>query len=855
MLMKRHILFFFLLLSAVSSFAQIENYAFKFTDSGSINCGSITSLNNKDTYTLQCWISPSVWTQGACIWKRGTETEFMGLKLGNEGTLIYKAGNQELPITSEALKTNVWTQITIMQSQEGINVWINNMKVISNATAMNIPASEADVEIGHNYTGRIDEIRFWNTNIDTNYLLWQNTVNSFHPNYQNLVAYYKGDQKNCIQKLYDYTNVHHGKLNAGVTREKVTDNPYFEYKILTAYTNITRFFDRNIQKENYLMANDIIILGIETNNKGEAYLSTPNNHATIINGTYLKDFKEHSGVLSLQGEGAQINAGLRALHPEDGWYKKKNQYSLLTWIYLEKWTQGAYLFRKERSATEGFSVRLGNEEKHELIVRLNGTDYIWKDLGTTSKPYLKTGEWMHIGISTSTASATSAVPGREKQLFRVGFNGKSRFPDEGPSIILDSDLSIYSDVPLIIGENLNAKLDQTTVWHRECSSDYMKKEMEEGMAMPSIGGYIDEVYAACATTYYQYDDPEWLGYDSFSTDEFIKIMRSAFEGRTGYTMRLGISGHDNWQNTLGDAAKREKMANQIKEIVDATKVDGVETDMEWAYSNPGVTNYSNLIALLKEKMPDKIVSSSPHAVAYNLNQNAIDAANRFSFQVYTNRQFFTMDGFKSAYNGIKNKYPKNKIVLSYGATTSTGSTSGVENGYRSVIGYDPRPDVTSITTPDGNNYLVCSVNQVKERAQFVIDNDLPGLMYWDMGNDLAATDELSLCRAVNFVMASNVDYLYTDENMPTGVEAVHQSNKQHIVYPNPVNDYFTCTLPNDERIVNLSIYTPEGKLITQKSYSEENSVTQNCQQLERGIYIISVLNSKGRRYSQNLIKR
>ena len=326
MLMKRHILFFFLLLSAVSSSAQIENYAFKFTDSGSINCGSITSLNNKDTYTLQCWISPSVWTQGACIWKRGIETESMGLKLGNEGTLIYKAGNQEFPITSEALKTNVWAQITIMQSQEGINVWINNMKVISNATAMNIPASEADVEIGHNYTGRIDEIRFWNTNIDTNYLLWQNTVNSFHPNYQNLVAYYKGDQKNCIQKLYDYTNVHHGKLNTGVTREKVTDNPYFEYKILTAYTNITRFFDRNIQKENYLMANDIIILGIETNNKGEAYLSTPNNHATIINGTYLKDFKEHSGVLSLQGEGAQINAGLRALHPEDGWYKKKNQY-------------------------------------------------------------------------------------------------------------------------------------------------------------------------------------------------------------------------------------------------------------------------------------------------------------------------------------------------------------------------------------------------------------------------------------------------------------------------------------------------------------------------------------------------
>lgn len=851
--MKRHLICFFLLLNAICAMAQVDNYAFKFTNEGTINCGTIASLNNKDVYTLQCWFSPSIWSQGAFIWKRGTGAELMGLKLGEEGTLIHTVGNRELPVTSEAIKANVWTQITIIQSTEGINVYINNSKVVSNAPGMNIPTSEANMEIGNNYTGRIDEIRFWDIDINTDYMLYQNTINAFHPNYQNLTAYYKGDQKDCLHKLYDYANAHHGTLNEGVTREKVTDNPSFEYKILTAYTNITRFFDRNIQKENYLMANDIIILGIETNDKGEAYLSTPNNHATITNATYLKEYNGRSGVISLAGDGAKMDAGLQALKPTDGWYKHKNQYSLLTWIYLERWTKGAYLFRKERSETEGFSVRLGNEENHELIVRLNGNDYIWKENGT--KPYLKTGEWMHIGISTSTASATSAIPGREKQLFRVGFNGKSRFPEEGPTTVLDSDLSMYADVPLIIGENLNAKLDQTTMWHRESGSSYMAQEMKDGMSMPSIGGYIDEVYAACATTYYQYDNPEWLGYDSFSMDEFIKIMRSAFEGRAGYTIRLGISGHTNWQTTLGVVAKREKMANQIKEIVDATKVDGIETDMEWAYSDPGVTNYSNFIALLKEKMPDKIVSSSPHAVAYNLNSNAIEAADRFSFQVYTNRSLFSMAGFKSAYNGIKNKYPTNKIVLSYGATTSTGSVSGVENGYRSVIGNDPRPDVTDITMPDGNNYLVCSVNQVKERAQFVVDNGLPGLMYWDMGNDLPATDELSLCRAVNFIMASNVDYLYTDEGIPpTGIENAH-NNIQRIFYPNPIIDNFSCTLPNDEQIVKLSVYSQDGKLVMQESYAGVNTITQNCQSLERGIYIISVLNNKGKIYSQNLIKR
>lgn len=83
--MKQHLLLLFLLLNVFSSFSQIKNYAFKFTNEGNINCGPITQLNDKEAYTFQCWISPSVWTQGAYVWKRGMGSELVGLKLGTEG--------------------------------------------------------------------------------------------------------------------------------------------------------------------------------------------------------------------------------------------------------------------------------------------------------------------------------------------------------------------------------------------------------------------------------------------------------------------------------------------------------------------------------------------------------------------------------------------------------------------------------------------------------------------------------------------------------------------------------------------------------------------------------------------------
>lgn len=850
MFKKSFILFIILTCCSITN-AQVDNYSFKFNGTGIINCGDFAELDNQTKYTLQFWINPSTWIQDSYVFKKGDINQQFSLKLGKENELIYSANDKSIKLTSGELRTNHWAQVTIIQSDREFNFYINGKLVQTENTNFPLNLYQGQLEMGKNFIGRMDEIRLWDTDIDTNYLLFQNTLNSFHPNYNHLIAYYKGDQKKCNTKLYDYKNTHHGYLGLGVTREKVEDNALFEYKLLTAYTNITRFFDRNIQKENYLMANDIIILCIETNAEGEAYLSSPNNHAEISNAIHLDEYKGRNGVISFMGNGCKMNAGKRALNPTDGWYKSRKQYSMNTWIYLEDWTEGSFLFKKERSNNEGFSVRLGKEDNNELIIRLNGSDYIWNNSSST---YLKKGEWMHLGISTSTGSATSAVPGREKQLFRVGFNGKSRFANLGPTEVLDSDLSMYDDIPLIIGENINAKLDQTSVWLRESNSSYMGNEMNNGLLMPSIGGYLDEVYAACATTYYQYDMKENLGYDSFSIDEFIKIMRSAYDGKEGYTMRLGVIGHSNWENTVSDANKREKMATQIKEIVESTQVDGIETDLEWAYNDPAVTNYSKLISLIKDKLPNKIISSSPHAVAYNLNASTIEKADRFSFQIYTNRQYFTMDGFTGAYRNFLTKYPKDKIVLSYGATTSTGSINGIENGYRSVISIDPRPDVTDITTADGNNYLVCSVNQVKERAQFVIDNGVAGLMYWDMGNDLPATDELSLCRAVNFVIASNVDHLYTDDDISVGITNQMINDNINIITPNPVLDYINCKLPNNELISKISIYTMDGMTISQEIYNNELMVNKYCGNLNKGNYIINILSEKGKSYNQTIVK-
>ena len=163
--MKTKFLLLFILgiLYAGSAVSQTTNLALRFNGDGQVDCGTIQDLDNLDLYAIQFLVNPSEWVENAYVFKRGSGDEEFSLRLGSTGQLIYKAGAQEITATTE-LPVGEWTQLTISVFANGIDVWTNGVKVWkANASGAVIPASESPFVIGERFKGRIDEFRFWNT--------------------------------------------------------------------------------------------------------------------------------------------------------------------------------------------------------------------------------------------------------------------------------------------------------------------------------------------------------------------------------------------------------------------------------------------------------------------------------------------------------------------------------------------------------------------------------------------------------------------------------------------------------------------------------------------------------------------
>lgn len=68
-----------ILFGSFSLKAQVDNYALKFNSEGYVSFGTINELNGLSTYTIQFWMNPSLWTQGATILNRDNT---FSIKLG-----------------------------------------------------------------------------------------------------------------------------------------------------------------------------------------------------------------------------------------------------------------------------------------------------------------------------------------------------------------------------------------------------------------------------------------------------------------------------------------------------------------------------------------------------------------------------------------------------------------------------------------------------------------------------------------------------------------------------------------------------------------------------------------------------
>ena len=830
--------------SLFNAYGVATNYALNLNVDASVDCGRLTSFENLKDYTIQLWFCPEQWTNGATL---VCAPDAWRLSLGIEGTVNFLAGNETAQFRSDAFKANSWIQLTIISDNgQGTVIVDGEPSTATLGKFGEIPAGHSSITIGGNYKGRIDELRLWNAPLapDFNYFI-KNTLNRWTPQADALVAYYKFDQADCpdiveqtaIWKNDASATNNHGVISGAATKTAVTDNPAMQYRINGAYTANERFYDRAIPAAQYLLSNDLIILGIESLADGHLRYVTPNNHAVLKgNAKHVAEHQGRSGVMSFDGD-SWLECG------NDLWNLADANYTFETWFYIDEWTEDAAIFAKENAdRTQGISLRLGKEDRHEMLVSVDGHKY-----GIINK--VEPGKWNHLAIYPQNSPESSRFT------FSFILNGASALPS---SSLADTEIhqipTALPDVNMEIGRGFKGKIDNIVFWTRIFDGNAIGGHMRNGCPMPAFDVVQTADIMKQAKAYYQFDNAENPGYDSYSQDSWLAIMEAAYEGCTGYETRISVKSHNGWENTIASAERRKIFAADLAEL--SKPYDGVELDLEWIYGEQ--TNLGLLAEEIRKALPEgKSFNVSCHNVAYRFPKDKMQYVDGFTFQQYgPQKVHFNYSHFTEMCETFVNYgFPKDKIITSYSTTTSRGFKNGTAvteiKGVRADFfddNYEPQAEIDSKDF-NGNTYYFTSPLQTYNRARYTVDNDLAGIFYWDMGNDVPVEHKYNMAKWCSYGLNSNVEpcVAKVDVNHSAGIEGVVADNSD----ASRIDVYCNGSIVrvNGVHAIALEIFNTSGSCIIK---ADGNSA--DVASLAAGLYIIRAKASDGALYSSKFMK-
>lgn len=802
------------------------------------------------------------------------------MKLGAPGNVVLNVGQNSVAASSSDLKAGEWNQVTFINKDGNVTVMVNGTES-GKGSLGSIAASTDKFMLGGNYEGLLDEVRIWddalNDEMKTFDYFTNNTLNHYCPMWDNLVVYYKMDQENCPY-LVDYKGIesknadydNHGVLSSGV-KKIVAANDKMPYLVNAAYTENSRFFDRIIPVEQYLLSNEVIILGADcVGATGHVVPRTPNNHANVEGASYLASFEGRDGVVSIDGK-----SGTRVAAPAATLSGGAN-YGFETWLYLDEWTPGAYIMRKETSdGKNGVSLRLGDDASNPtLIARVNGNQFVSQAVS------LPVGKWTHVGFSPGTGGSVIRA-----MMFFI--NGASIRPNVSESDDnFDSTPVGNEDQPLYIGENIKGKFDETCIWNKNITVTEVTKHMTN-VPLPSITKNVVVEDLVGVGAYYRFDNKENLGHSSHSQDEWADIMRSAYEGHYPAKITLSVRGHgkddnpgavDEFNTIMNTPEKRKIFAEDLAEL--SKNYDGVELDLEWVYNATGWSNYHNLSKAIIDALPEgKTFRISTHNVTYQYPKGADGIENPgitgFTFQQYgPQKTHFNYNTFTSYVdNFLSYGYPADKIMTSYSTTTSNGflndgSTKGADiRGWRlgTLKDYVPGDQLIDKYTEGNITWSYIGPMQVYKRAKYTREKNLQGIFYWDMGNDnwtgsadKPVMEKYHAAKYCSYGINANCDTIVTNLKVnhygESSVKPIIEDKIEStgiMVTPSPADEEILVTFSNGETPTEVKIYSIAGSLL--KNVKQTRVI--NVSNFTPGVYIVNAKVGNGNTYKTKFVKR
>lgn len=848
--MKTTITFLLIYLFTSVAFSQTINYSLDNEGGdGYIETVAIMELDNSSEATFQMWIKPAELTAGQQL----IAQDNFSISIGGSRHLVFQVGSQTASIASSLL-LNKWSQLTITFLEGKVKAYVNNIEQNVTGTLVGtLPKSTSSCKIGESFKGEIDEIRVWKKVLEKEDFFWRNTLNKFNPNYSSLVAYWKCDQELC-ENLVDYKFLHHGIFHGRIKRKVVEDNANFRYRVVTGYTSALRFLDRPyINRDMFLMTNDLVFITAKVQKDGSIKMEYPDNSGTPQKVAYMKTFEGHEGVIDFQGKGASMTASDGEVFfspvpvPTDKFIRASvSNASFGAWIYIDSWTEGAVIFeKKENDNSENvFSIALGTESDKSIVVNLCGTI-------ATLRNKVEIGKWHYLGVylrpKATILSEISSRAGSDIITISVDFT-EYKAPKgielSGKNMTIKSVPSLGGTSPLVIGKDFDGKMDEIMVW----GSLRNKVASQDAKGIRLNVGNSENI---ALTAYWKGDDPDNIGKDTQSYTGMLEFMRNYYAGYRGVKFRFGIvyPEMNTWRDVLNKAENVDRFLRDAKHIL--THFDGLDLDLEWG-------QYDVLSPLIERLFNEVIAGTgktftvSQQELHHTLDKRLIDKIDYFTFQLYgLRKECYDYDWFVNTYNLFKEYgYPNDKILLSYGNLMTAGAEHRelAEEGYKNILNkginddnYDP--DQNSLIDKNGITWYFNGVNQIKKKQNFIIDNDLLGTMFFDMGNDFRVDDYKSLIRAQNDVIASNVDTLITKVEIidPTNVSHIYRGAERKLFSfsPNPANNYIELELSSLAESAEYAICTIAGEIVMEgKLHASHNILLLS--KLEKGVYLIKV---------------
>lgn len=820
--------------------AQSTNRALRLNEQEEVTCGVLSEMVGQTDYSIQFMLAPEKWNGSAYVYRAGSGTnEFSARLSATAGEVIFKSGNEEF--TVRGIKKEGWSQITLVVTPQNIQIWVNGVLSQINQTNFEVPTQLQTLVLGTGFAGRIDEFRIWNAALsadDADLLMLQNTVNKFHPQWNQLALYYKFDQDQCADNIVDYKFTHHGVMKSAIRREEVKDNDYFRYRTVSGYSDFNRHCDRlQIDRDMHLMTNDLIMLNASVDGyTGEISMKAADNAVLSGGCNYLESHANRNGVLNLDGSGV-MSLGNYMVKPGS---PAGEALTFEGWFNITEWKEGAYLLKKEENENKRINIRFGDAARQELIVEAGE----WSAVFSNQLQPLNT--WQHIAL------VINPVAGRNKIRLYVNNVAKSAPVITKPDNQTNFEI-MNVEANSFIGESFVGMMDEIMVW-RTAKTNFASDMDASNSELKFPGGGSGSIFL---DAYWKFDDAKDLGLNLRGWKGMLKQIKDQYAGYRGYKIRLGLitptsyaSGGKVWPDYIGKTEWRENLAKGVEALI--PYCDGIDVDFEWLDNNPNNPkwkSYGEMVKRLRQVIPsDKILSVSLHPVSYTLptTEDVLGAIDFITYQNYGPRPTsLYYDAYKNFYTQALNYgIPAEKIRLSM-ATTIVRT----DNSAKNVRGYKDL-DFSTITAESNQammgefSYTFNGVNEVKKKMRLMVDQNSGGCMYFDMGNDISVQDELSLVRAVNTVIASNVDTIVTQVPPVTSLDQLTQDKKNRLtIYPNPAKNHLTVKGDLYGPEMKYEICSLSGQLLTASSITDtQRKISLN--QIPAGTYFLRLFNSE-----------